>query len=61
MTHRKDPQVGHLHDDEDKPVFQCAKTGLLYVWAEPPKRYVSVMNVQFNPPSKEKANVRRND
>jgi len=55
----KDPLVGVLRDDEEKPVFQCRKTGLLYVWDQPPKRYVSVMNVQLERKTKEPSNVQR--
>jgi methionyl-tRNA synthetase len=55
----KDPQVGKLHDG-GKPVFQCRKTGLLYVWGDAPKRYVSVMGVALDAAeSKEKPSGKR--
>jgi len=43
---KKDPKVGLLRDDE-RTVYQCRKTGLLYVWEQPPKRYVSVQSVEL--------------
>jgi methionyl-tRNA synthetase len=51
--------VGKLHDG-GKPVFQCRKTGLLYVWGDAPKRYVSVMGVALDAAeSKEKPSGKR--
>lgn len=41
-----DPKVGRTVE-ENRPVFQCVKTGLLYYYADPPKRYVSVTNVEL--------------
>ena len=41
-----DPKVGRTVE-ENRPVFQCMKTGLLYYYADPPKRYVSVTNVEL--------------
>jgi len=43
---RTDPEVGRTVE-ENRPVFQCVKTGLLYYYADPPKRYVSVTNVEL--------------
>ena len=56
---RNDPVVGVLRDGEEQPVFQCRKTGLLYIWDVPPKRYVSVMSVNLDREPKERTNARR--
>ena len=41
---KTDPMVGRTVDG-DRPVLQCMKTGLLYYYADPPKRYISVTEV----------------
>jgi hypothetical protein len=54
-----DREVGTTHED-GRAVFQCARTGLLYCWADPPKRYVSTFNVRLASPrdAKEKSHAR---
>lgn len=49
---KTDPTVGRTVDG-DRPVLQCMKTGLLYYYADPPKRYVSVTDVFLGNPKKE--------
>lgn len=44
-SRRTDNAVGTLKQDGETPVYQCKDTGLLYYWAAPPKRYVSVWQV----------------
>lgn len=56
-----DPTVGRTVDG-DRPVLQCMKTGLLYYYADPPKRYVSVTEVFIGKGKEvndERANSRR--
>ena len=50
----RDEVVGSLKTDEQRPVFQCGDTGLLYVYADPPKRYVFVSDVHLGDLPKEK-------
>lgn len=50
----RDEVVGTLKSDEQRPVFQCGDTGLLYVFADPPKRYVFVSDVFLGEMPKEK-------
>jgi hypothetical protein len=54
---QKDQQVGTTVDDS-RPVFQCVKTGLLYYYADPPKRYTSVTDVLLGKERKEVINER---
>ena len=51
----KDDAVG-THKETEKPVFQCGDTGLLYFFADPPKRYVHVSDVFLGEtPTKERS------
>jgi hypothetical protein len=48
-----DKRIGR-HVGTGKPVFQCAKTRLLYFFGDPPKRYCSSRDVAIGddpPPS----------
>lgn len=41
-----DAAVG-VHKDSDRTVYQCKKSGLLYVLDDPPRRFVSVHAVEL--------------
>jgi hypothetical protein len=55
-----DRVVGTTHED-GRTVFQCSRTGLLYAFADPPKRYLSVSGVRLTSPedTKEKGHARK--
>lgn len=55
-----DRVVGTTHED-GRTVYQCSRTGLLYAFADPPKRYLSVSGVRLASPedTKENGHVRK--
>lgn len=50
-----DRVVGTTHED-GRTVYQCSRTGLLYAFADPPKRYLSVSGVRLASPEDTKEN-----
>jgi hypothetical protein len=46
---------------ENKPVYQCRKTGLLYYFTDRPKRYVPVNDVHLSGPDSESDHVDAQD
>ena len=44
--------------NDGRPVFQCGRTGLLYVLGDRPKHYVSVTSIKLEA-AKEQSNGRR--
>ena len=50
-----DRVVGTTHED-GRTVYQCSRTGLLYAFADPPKRYLWVSGVRLASPEDTKEN-----